>query len=441
MSLTTPPSVQKLQTALHDKAKGSPKFRFYALYDKVYRPDVLVFAYECCKANSGAPGVDGQTFEGIEDYGVAKWLDELAQELKSRTYQPQPVRRVWIPKPDGKQRPLGVPAIKDRVAQTATVLVLEPIFEADLPPEQYAYRSDRSALDAVRHVHKLLHTGHGQVVDADLSGYFDSIPHADLLKSVARRAVDGAMLHLVKMWLEAPVEETDEHGKKHRSTRNRDEGKGTPQGAPISPLLSNLYMRRFVLGWKKLGHEKRLEAHIVNYADDLVICCRGGAEEALARMRDIMTKLKLTVNETKTRVCKLPEEKFDFLGYTFGRCYSPKTGRAYIGTVPSKKRVIRICETISAMTGRDQTLLDQKVVVGKLNRLMIGWANYFCLGPVSKAYQAVDNHACKRLRQWLCAKHKVMGQATKRFQPAYLYDVLGLFRLPACTSRFPWATS
>ena len=171
------------------------------------------------------------------------------------------------------------------------------------------------------------------------------------------------MLHLIKMWLEAPVEETDEKGNKHRSTRNRDEGKGTPQGAPISPLLSNLYMRRFVLGWKKLGHEKRLAAYIVNYADDLVICCRGRAEEALARMRDIMTKLKLTVNETKTRVCKLPEEKFDFLGYTFGRCYSPKTGRAYIGTVPSKKRVLRICEAISEMTGRDQTLLDQEIVV------------------------------------------------------------------------------
>ena len=358
MSLTTPLSVQKLQTALHDKAKGSPNFRFYALYDKVYREDVMAFAYECCKANRGAAGVDGQTFEDIEAYGVKKWLDELTQELKSRTYRPQPVRRVWIPKPDGKQRPLGVPTIKDRVAQTAAVLVLEPIFEADLQPEQYAYRPERSALDAVRHVHKLLNTGHGQIVDADLSGYFDSIPHSDLLKSVARRIVDGAMLHLIKMWLEAPVEETDEKGNKHRSTRNRDEGRGTPQGAPISPLLSNLYMRRFVLGWKKLGHEKRLAAHIVNYADDLVICCRGRAEEALARMRDIMTKLKLTVNETKTRVCKLPEEKFDFLGYTFGRCYSPKTGRAYIGTVPSKKRVIRICEAISEMTGRDQTQLD-----------------------------------------------------------------------------------
>jgi len=441
MSLTTPPSVQKLQTALHDKAKGSPNFRFYALYDKVHRQDVLVFAYECCKANGGAAGVDGQTFEDIEEYGVGKWLDELAQELRSRTYQPQPVRRVWIPKPDGKQRPLGVPAIKDRVAQTAAVLVLEPIFEADLQPEQYAYRADRSALDAVRQVDKLINTGHGQIVDADLSGYFDSIPHPELLRSVARRIVDGAMLHLIKMWLEAPVEETDEKGNKHRSTRNRDEGKGTPQGAPISPLLSNLYMRRFVLGWKKLGHEKRLEARIVNYADDLVICCRGRAEEALARMRDIMTKLKLTVNETKTRVCKLPEEKFDFLGYTFGRCYSPKTGRPYIGTVPSQKRVKRICEAISELTGHDQTLLDQGIVVVKLNRVMIGWANYFCLGPVSKAYRAVNSHACKRLRRWLCAKHKVLGSGAGRFPEASLHRVLGLVCLSTRTSSFPWATS
>jgi group II intron reverse transcriptase/maturase len=441
MSLTTPPSVQKLQTALHDKAKGSPNFRFYALYDKVHRQDVLVFAYDCCKANGGAAGVDGQTFEDIEEYGVGKWLDELAQELRNRTYRPQPVRRVWIPKPDGKQRPLGVPAIKDRVAQTAAVLVLEPIFEADLQPEQYAYRSDRSALDAVRHVHKLLNTGHGQIVDADLSGYFDSIPHAELLKSVARRIVDGAMLHLIKMWLEVPVEETDEKWNKHRSTRNRDDGKGTPQGAPISPLLSNLYMRRFVLGWKKLGHEKRLEARIVNYADDLVICCRGRAEEALARMRDIITKLKLTVNETKTRVCKLPEEKFDFLGYTFGRCYSPKTGRAYIGTVPAKKRVKRICEAISELTRRDQLLLDQELVVAKLNRVITGWANYFCLGPVSNAYGAVDRHACKRLRQWLCAKHKVIGAGLTRYPEPSLHHVLGLVRLTARTGSFPWATS
>jgi group II intron reverse transcriptase/maturase len=430
-----------LQQALHDKAKGAPSLRFYALYDKVYRKDVLAFAYECCKANKGAAGVDGQSFEGIEEYGVERWLDELAEELKGRTYRPLAVRRVYIPKPDGRQRPSGVPTIRDRTVETAAVLVLEPIYEADLQPEQYACRRDRSALDAVKHVHKLINTGHGEIVDADLSGYFDSIPHAELLQSVARRVVDGAMLHLIKMWLEAPVEETDEHGKKHRSTRNRDAGRGTPQGVPISPLLSNLYMRRFVLGWKKLGHEKRLSAYIVNYADDLVICCRGNAEEALAAMRDIMRKLKLTVNETKTRVCRLPEEKFDFLGYTFGRCYSPQTGRAYLGTVPSKKRVVRICEAISSETGRNKTLLEQQTVVGTLNRMMIGWANYFCLGPVSKACRAVERHARKRLRQWLCAKHKVSWPATKQYPEAALHDGLGLARLSTRTRSFPWATS
>jgi RNA-directed DNA polymerase len=441
MSLTTPPSVQKLQTALHAKAKESPNFRFYALYDKVHREDILAFAYECCKANGGAAGVDDQTFEDIEAYGVKRWLDELTQELKSRTYQPKPVRRVYIPKPDGKQRPLGIPAIRDRVAETAAVLVLEPIFEADLPPEQYAYRQDRSALDAVEHVHKLINFGHGQIVDADLSGYFDSIPHSELLKSVARRVVDGAMLHLIKMWLDAPVEEIDERGNKHRSTRNRDQGRGTPQGSPISPLLSNLYMRRFVLGWKKLGHEQRLQAYIVNYADDLVICCRGGAEQALATMRDMMSKLKLTVNEAKTRVCSLPEEKFDFLGYTFGRCYSTRTGRTYLGTVPSKKRVQRICRAVSEETERRTTQLDSKTLVGRLNRMMIGWANYFCLGPVSKAYDAVDRHAKKRLRQWLCTKHKVPWPGAKRFPAESLYDVLGLVCLPKRTGSLPRAKS
>jgi hypothetical protein len=199
-------------------------------------------------------------------------------------------------------------------------------------------------------------------------------------------------------------------------------------------------MRRFVLGWKKLGHEERLKAYIVNYADDLVICCRSDADQALATLRDMMSKLKLTVNETKTRVCKLPEEKFDFLGYTFGRCYSPRTGRAYIGTVPSQKRVIRICRSISDETGRNKTLLDQQTVVGTVNRKLTGWANYFCLGPVSKAYRAVERHARKRLRQWLCAKHDEPWPATKRFPEAALHDELGLVRLTTRTRSFPWAT-
>jgi RNA-directed DNA polymerase len=439
MNLTTPASVQKLQTVLHAKAKGSPDFRFYALYDKVYRKDILAFAYDCCQANGGAEGVDGQRFEDIEAYGVERWLDELAQELKSRTYQPLPVRRVYIPKPDGKQRPLGIPAIRDRVAQTAAVLVLEPIFETDLQPEQYAYRHGRSALDAVEHVCELINNGHRQVVDADLSGYFDSIPHAELMKSVSRRIVDAAMLHLIKMWLEAPVEETDDRGKKHRSTRNRDEGRGTPQGAPISPLLSNLYMRRFVLGWKRLGYEKRLKAYIVNYADDLVICSRARAEEAMARMREMMSKLKLTVNETKTRVCSLPEEKFDFLGYTFGRSYSPRTGRPYLGASPSRKKARRICQAISQETGCNKTRLDSKTVVKRLNQMLVGWKNYFCVGSVSKAYRAVDQHARHRLRQWLCRKHKQRGPGTRRYPDAFLYADLGLVCLGKLKASRPWA--
>jgi RNA-directed DNA polymerase len=441
MSLVTPESVQKLQAALHDKAKKSPNFRFYALYDKVYRKDVLTFAYACCKANGGAAGVDGQTFEDIKAYGEERWLDELTQELKSQTYRPLPVRRVYIPKPDGKQRPLGVPAIRERCAMMAAVLVLDPIFEADLQPEQYAYRRDRSALDAVRHVHKLINTGHGEIVDADLTAYFDTLPHADLLKSVARRVVDGAMLHLIKMWLTAPVEETDERGRKQRNTRNRDEGRGSPQGSPISPLLSNIYMRRFVLGWKKLGHEKRLGACIVNYADDLVICCRGRAEEALATMRVMMAKLKLTVNESKTRIARLPEEKFEFLGYQFGRCYSTKTGRAYLGTVPAKKRVKCICQAISDETGRNTTYMDTTEVVKKLNQKMSGWANYFCLGPVSKAYAAIEQHTRRRLRRWLCTKHKLDWPAVKQFPDASLHDRLGLIKLTERTRDFSWAKS
>ncbi len=440
MSLTTPEGIQKLQTALHAKAKGSPDFRFYTLYDKVHRKDLLAFSYACCKANGGAAGVDRQRFEDIEVYGEERWLDELAQELKNRTYQPLPVRRVYIPKADGKsQRPLRIPAIRDRAARMAAVLVLEPIFEADLLPEQYAYRKDRSALDAVRHVHKLINTGHREIVDADLSSYFDEIPHAELLKSVARRVVDGAMLHLIKMWLEAPVEETDDRGNKRQSTRNRDKGRGTPQGSPISPMLSNIYMRRFVLGWKRLGHEMRLGAYIVNYADDMVICCSSGAEQALAVMRNMMLKLKLAVNETKTRVCSLPEEKFDFLGYTMGRCYSVKTGRAYLGTVPSKKRVQRICQAVSDVTGRHRTQQDAETIVGTLNRKLMGWSNYFCLGPVSKAYRAVDKHTTRRLRQWLCDKHKVAGQGTGRFSDETLYLKFGLIRLTQRTNSLPWA--
>ncbi len=441
MSLRPPDKVRKLQETLHAKAKGSPGYRFYALYDKVYRADVLEFAYRCCRRKGGAAGVDSERFADIEAYGTERWLGELAEQLRDKTYRPEAVRRVWIPKPDGSKRPLGIPTVRDRVVQTAAVLVLEPIFEADLQPEQHAYRPGRSALDAVRSIHKLLNAGYTEVVDADLSGYFDEIPHAELMKSVARRVSDGRMLRLIKTWLQAPVEESDDRGRKHRTTRNKDRGRGCPQGAPISPLLSNLYMRRFVLGWKVLGHEQRLEARIVNYADDLVICCRGTGEQAMAAMREMMETLRLTVNEAKTRLCRVPDESVEFLGYTIGRCYSARTGRAYIGTRPSQKVIQRLCRQISEMTARRWTPVGAEDRVARLNRLLVGWSNYFRLGPVSKAYRSVDRHTRRRLRQWLCAKHKVQGKGISRFPDEHLYRELGLVRLERRTHGFPWANA
>jgi group II intron reverse transcriptase/maturase len=324
---------------------------------------------------------------------------------------------------------LGIPTIKDRVIQTAAMLVLEPIFEADLQPEQYAYRENRSAHAAVQAVHQLLIAGYREVVDADLSGYFDSIPHAELLQCMARRVSDKAVMHVIKLWLVAPVEEEDAKGQKHRTTRNKDEGRGSPQGAPISPLLANVFMRRFVLGWKTLGHERTLKARIVNYADDFVICCRGSAEKAMQAMRSMMDRLKLTVNETKTHVCRVPDESFDFLGYTFGRGHAPRTGQTYIGAWPSRKKVLRIFREISEQTNAQRGLLEPEELAGRLNRLLRGWGNYFSYGTVSRAYRVVNYHVQTRVRQWLCRKHKVPGRGTTRYPLRYAFDTLGIMEL------------
>jgi RNA-directed DNA polymerase len=428
VSLTTPPKLRRLQEALYTKAKQEPAYRFYLLHDKVYRTDILAHAYALAKQNGGAPGMDGVTFEDIEAAGLERWLAAVGEAVRAGTYRAQPVRRVLIPKPGGTgERPLGIPVIRDRVVQTAALLILQPIFEAHLEPTAYGYRPGRTALGAVQEVHRALCAGHTEVIDADVSSYFDTIPHADLMKSLARRISDRKMLRLLKMWLKAPVAEPAAGGG-WRCSGGKRATRGTPQGGVVSPLLANVYMNRYLKVFRLRGFDQRYGARLVNYADDFVVLCRSGAAEVLVQSRRWFTQMGLTLNEQKTRVCDGRREAFTFLGYTFGPMRYRKDGHWYLGAAPAKKAVKRV-------KGRIRQILCPSnqapwaEVKAELNRAVRGWANYFSYGTRSQAYRAVDRYVAERVRHFLRRRHKVSSRGTRRYPAERIYGELGVSQL------------
>ena len=427
MSLETPDKIRSFQRKLYGKAKAEPGYRFYLLYDKICRADILEHAYALARDNAGAPGVDGIDFEQIEAAGVEKWLAGLREDLVSKTYRPQAVRRVMIPKPGGGERPLGIPTIRDRVAQTAAKLVLEPIFEADFEDNAYGYRPKRSAGDAISRVHRHILSGHTDVVDADPSKYFDTIPHRDLMQSVARRIVDRHVLHLIKMWLEAPVEERDGDGTR-RMKSGKSDRRGTPQGGVVSPLLANLYMNRFLKHWRLTGRGEAFKAHVVAYADDFVILSRARAGEALAWTKAAMTKLGLTLNEAKTSLRDARKDRFDFLGYTFGPHRRTKDGRLYSGASPSKKSVHRIKTKIGEML-TPANVAPWPKTRRKLNRLLLGGSAYFSYGSLAKAYRDVDHYVVDPVRAFLARRHKMQNRGARHFSRSAIYGKLEVVSL------------
>jgi RNA-directed DNA polymerase len=427
MSLETPDKIRTLQRKLYCKAKAEPAFRFYLLYDKICREDILHHAYALARANAGAPGVDGVTFKQIDALGVEAWLAGLREELVSKTYRPDPVRRVMIPKPGGGERPLGIPTIRDRVVQTAAKIVLEPIFEADFEDSAYGYRPRRSAVDAVKETHRLICRGYTDVVDADLSKYFDTIPHSDLLKSVARRIVDRHVLWLLKLWLKAPVEERDGDGIR-RVSGGQSNTCGTPQGGVASPLLANIYMNRFLKHWRLSGRGEAFHAYIISYADDFVILSRGYAKEALMWTKAVMMKLGLTLNEVKTSVKNARKESFDFLGYTLGPHRYRKDGHWYLGASPSKKSVQRVKTKIGGVL-KPGNMGAWPTVRDRLNRLLIGWSAYFGYGTRLQAYRAIDQYVYDHVRHFLVRRHNVQGRGTRRFSRDDVFGELGVLHL------------
>jgi len=431
--LTTPESIRTLQRKLYRKAKQEPACRFHALYDKVYRADILSHAYELVRANKGSAGIDGVTFEAIEaKEGAAAFVAGLAEALRSKRYKPDPVKRVMIPKADGSERPLGIPTIRDRVVQMTVKLVIEPIFEADFCDTSYGFRPKRSAHDAIDDVAHTLNKGYSEVIDADLSKYFDTIPHSKLMIMVAERISDGAILHLIQMWLKASVMEEDEDGTKRNIGGGKGNRKGTPQGGVISPLLSNLYLHLLDRIWEGRQLQQRLGARIVRYADDIVVLCRKGGEQPMAVLRQVLERMGLTLNEVKTRRIDAYKGKFDFLGFAIWMAKSRNTGKHYAHVQPSKKSLKSIKDRITQMTARTRTVIPLARLVNEVNAVVRGWVGYFHWRNCSRALAHVQWHLEERLRTHLRNRHKVRDRKTGylRFTYRDLYGKYGLYKVP-----------
>lgn len=433
MTLATPGKIRTLQRKLYRKAKSEPSFRFYALYDKICRPDILSHAYDLARSNKGAPGIDGVSFESIEaGEGEERFLRKLQEELESRSYRAGAVRRVWIPKPDGSKRPLGIPTIRDRVAQMAVKLVIEPIFEADFCETSYGFRPKRSAHDAADAVAESLLRRHGQVIDADLSKYFDTIPHAKLLAVVAERICDGGILWLIKQWLKAAIVEEDKDGKRRTIGGGKGNRLGTPQGGVISPLLANLYLHLLDRIWERHDLAKQYGARIVRYADDLVILCTGSVHRSLEALRYVLDRLDLRLNDKKTRIVNAYKESFDFLGFSFCLRQSRKNGKLYPHVEPSRRSVQRIKDRMKALTGRKRTPIPLPVLVEEVNMSLRGWSGYFHYRNCTGVFGEVKWHVEERMRTHLRRRFKLhsRAQAQHHLPSSKLYGSYNLYKLP-----------